>query len=379
MSMLNKLAAKAASNSAGELKMIPVEDLVPSERNFYRLCDIDTLADSIAANGLEQNLVVKADTNGKYRLVTGHRRLEAIRRLRNRGVNIDTVPCIVRPKESSALEMLRMIASNQYRELSDYEKMEQTQLALDAVKQLKADKVAKVGQVSMEGPVREIVSKLTGMSGPAVSKYAGIAENLENGLKEKMKLGLLPFTVAYSACKLPADWQRELLEQAGVAAITEQMVRAVVDGHTEKPEKNVQVEQKDRQEKPPTVVEPTAPAEPAPREKKTAPAEPGKPEKSTEPVESGRFGQLRSTLSGKPANLEDTAWNEHLVWRKEPPAEDVAAVVMVGYGKTFWNGHDEPQFGWWRAAEGKWYQDENCQLLFSAPVLGWFKIPEWEE
>lgn len=120
MSMLQTLAAKAASN-AGEMRMIPVDDLVPSEKNFYRLCDIDALADSIAANGLEQNLVVKADTNGKYRLVTGHRRLEAIRRLRNRGMKIEKVPCIVRPKESNALEMLRMIASNQYRELSDYE------------------------------------------------------------------------------------------------------------------------------------------------------------------------------------------------------------------------------------------------------------------
>ena len=99
MSMLQTLAAKAASN-AGEMRMIPVDDQVPSEKNFYRLCDIDALADSIAANGLEQNLVVKADTNGKYRLVTGHRRLEAIRRLRNRGIKIEKVPCIVRPKES---------------------------------------------------------------------------------------------------------------------------------------------------------------------------------------------------------------------------------------------------------------------------------------
>ena len=140
MSMLQTLAAKAASN-AGEMRMIPVDDLVPSEKNFYRLCDIDTLADSIAANGLEQNLVVKADTNGKYRLVTGHRRLEAIRRLRNRGIKIEKVPCIVRPQESNALEMLRMIASNQYRELSDYEKMQQTQLALAAVKELKAARV----------------------------------------------------------------------------------------------------------------------------------------------------------------------------------------------------------------------------------------------
>lgn len=458
MSMLQSLAAKAASN-AGEMRMIPVDDLVPSEKNFYRLCDIDTLADSIAANGLEQNLVVKADTNGKYRLVTGHRRLEAIRRLRNRGVKIEKVPCIVRPKESSALEMLRMIASNQYRELSDYEKMQQTQLALAAVKELKAAKVAKVGEIPLDGPVRETVSRLTGMSGPTVSKYSGISEHLTAALKEKMKLGLLPFTVAYSASKLPKEWQQEILEKAGSEAITDQVVRDVSENRAVKEalygylgdkidpdataaeneayletelcrshtgysgigcdvhcdpdkimlggglvrwcvtvtphkfvsialgqyselcvgrlkRKKVQVEQPVLEA--PTVEEP-ADVAPAVTESADEPIVPEPPADTVPemPVESGRFGQLRNSLSGKPADLEDTAWDEHLVWRKEPPVEDLQAVVMVAYSTLYGNVDNEPRFGWWSAAEGLWYQDKSHGLKFAAPVLGWFKVPEW--
>ena len=458
MSMLQSLAAKAASN-AGEMRMIPVDDLVPSEKNFYRLCDIDTLADSIAANGLEQNLVVKADTNGKYRLVTGHRRLEAIRRLRNRGVKIEKVPCIVRPKESSALEMLRMIASNQYRELSDYEKMQQTQLALAAVKELKAAKVAKVGEIPLDGPVRETVSRLTGMSGPTVSKYSGISEHLTAALKQKMKLGLLPFTVAYSASKLPKEWQQEILEKAGSEAITDQVVRDVSENRAVKEalygylgdkidpdataaeneayletelcrshtgysgigcdvhcdpdkimlggglvrwcvtvtphkfvsialgqyselcvgrlkRKKVQVEQPVLEA--PTVEEP-ADVAPAVTESADEPIVPEPPADTVPemPVESGRFGQLRNSLSGKPADLEDTAWDEHLVWRKEPPVEDLQAVVMVAYSTLYGNVDNEPRFGWWSAAEGLWYQDKSHGLKFAAPVLGWFKVPEW--
>lgn len=469
MSMLQTLAAKAASN-AGEMRMIPVDDLVPSEKNFYRLCDIDTLADSIAANGLEQNLVVKADTNGKYRLVTGHRRLEAIRRLRNRGIKIEKVPCIVRPKESNALEMLRMIASNQYRELSDYEKMQQTQLALAAVKELKAARVEKVGEIPLDGPVRETVSRLTGMSGPTVSKYSGISEHLTAALKEKMKLGLLPFTVAYSASKLPKEWQQEILEKAGTAAITDQMVRDVSENravkealygylgdkidpdataaeneayletelcrsHTgysgigcdvhcdpdkimlgggpvrwcvtvtphkfvsialgqyselcvgrwtrKKVRENVQLEQEERADiefahvNPPTdTVESGASRTPPPTDEPVV-AEPPADTVPEMPVESGRFGQLRNRLSGKPADLEDTAWDEHLVWRKEPPVEDLQAVVMVAYSTLYGNVDNEPRFGWWSAAEGLWYQDKSHGLKFAAPVLGWFKVPEW--
>ena len=476
MSMLQTLAAKAASN-AGEMRMIPVDDLVPSEKNFYRLCDIDALADSIAANGLEQNLVVKADTNGKYRLVTGHRRLEAIRRLRNRGVKIEKVPCIVRPKESNALEMLRMIASNQYRELSDYEKMQQTQLALAAVKELKAAKVEKVGEIPLDGPVRDTVSRLTGMSGPTVSKYSGISEHLTAALKEKMKLGLLPFTVAYSASKLPKEWQQEILEKAGTAAITDQMVRDVSENravkealygylgdkidpdataaeneayletelcrsHTgysgigcdvhcdpdkimlgggpvrwsvtvtphkfvsialekyselcvgrwkrKKVRENVQVEQEKAEPKERADIESSPTSPPAGTVENGASRTPPpvdepvvtEPPADTVPethVESGRFGQLRNTLSGKAADLDDTAWDEHLVWRKEPPVEDVQAVVRIGYSRVAPGKADKVSIGWWGAEDGRWFHDESHGLALETPVLGWFKVPEWKE
>ena len=217
MGYLDKLKAKADSNAAGELKMLPLEALEPSSRNFYRMCEIDQLADSIAANGLEQNLVVKAETGGKYRIVTGHRRYQALLRLVSRGMRIQTVPCIVRPAESDAQEMLRMIASNQYRELTDYEKMVQVEQATTAVKTLRSVKVAELGGIRLDGPTREVVSRLTGMSGPAVSKYAGIAEKLIPELKARMEQGLLPFTVAYAACRYPAGWQMQVFKQHQLA------------------------------------------------------------------------------------------------------------------------------------------------------------------
>ena len=219
MGYLDKLKAKADSNAAGELKMLPLEALEPSSRNFYRMCEIDQLADSIAANGLEQNLVVKAETGGKYRIVTGHRRYQALLRLVSRGVRIQTVPCIVRPAESDAQEMLRMIASNQYRELTDYEKMVQVEQATTAVKTLRSVKVAELGGIRLDGPTREVVSRLTGMSGPAVSKYAGIAEKLIPELKARMEQGLLPFTVAYAACQYPAGWQKDMTGSLGMVSL----------------------------------------------------------------------------------------------------------------------------------------------------------------
>ena len=491
MGYLDKLKAKADSNAAGELKMLPLEALEPSSRNFYRMCEIDQLADSIAANGLEQNLVVKAETGGKYRIVTGHRRYQALLRLVSRGVRIQTVPCIVRPAESDAQEMLRMIASNQYRELTDYEKMVQVEQATTAVKTLRSVKVAELGGIRLDGPTREVVSRLTGMSGPAVSKYAGIAEKLIPELKARMEQGLLPFTVAYAACRYPAGWQMQVFKQhqlacdagpvsealvTGVAysnAVREALYSSVSDtidptadeaGNVERlkkvwcrnnasasipgagfvdcaPDKititgagnnwrvemtptrfvivalgmwkgmctgrwkqeearkrfkDVSREALDRMdgELEELAEEPTgerqtaeglpssaAAAAPSPdgegSERELPPPPPtddpaDAEEKSA--VESGRYGELRNALSGKSAALEDKAWDQIIVWNREPPPEDVYAVVHY----RIIEGIEMEELAYWHKARGIWSTDECGAYALEANVLGWFRVPKWD-
>ena len=498
MGYLDKLKAKADSNAAGELKMLPLEALEPSSRNFYRMCEIDQLADSIAANGLEQNLVVKAETGGKYRIVTGHRRYQALLRLVSRGVRIQTVPCIVRPAESDAQEMLRMIASNQYRELTDYEKMVQVEQATTAVKTLRSVKVAELGGIRLDGPTREVVSRLTGMSGPAVSKYAGIAEKLIPELKARMEQGLLPFTVAYAACQYPAGWQKKMLEcctaamgladvqgtaqeravrEALFSDIAEEMdptanpeenashlralgggaawripgggiVQGVNDGAivigggsvswrvevplfkfciiacNEHPDmltgnwkqeearkrfKDVSREALDRMDgeleelaEVPTgerqaaegLPSSAAAAAPSPdgegseREFPPLPAaeeaesgtsrtppptdDPADAEEESA-VESGRYGELRNALSGKSAALEDKAWDQIIVWNREPPPEDVYAVVHYRVEDSEMDG-----LAYWHKARGVWSMDRNGAYALEADVLGWFRVPKWD-
>ena len=490
MGYLDKLKAKADSNAAGELKMLPLEALEPSSRNFYRMCEIDQLADSIAANGLEQNLVVKAETGGKYRIVTGHRRYQALLRLVSRGVRIQTVPCIVRPAESDAQEMLRMIASNQYRELTDYEKMVQVEQATTAVKTLRSVKVAELGGIRLDGPTREVVSRLTGMSGPAVSKYAGIAEKLIPELKARMEQGLLPFTVAYAACRYPAGWQMQVFKQhqlacdagpvsealvTGVAysnAVKEALYSSVSDtidptadeaGNVERlkkewcrnnagasipgagfvdcaPDKititgagnnwrvemtptrfvivalgmwksmctgrwkqeearkrfkDVSREALDRMdgELEELAEEPTgerqaaeglpssaAAAAPSPSgegsERELPPPPPTDDPADAEEesaVESGRFGELRNALSGKSAVLEDKAWDQIIVWNREPPPEDVYAVVHYRIKDSEMEG-----LAYWHKARGVWSMDEYGAYALEADVLGWFRVPKWD-
>lgn len=84
-----------------ELLDIPVSTLVEHHENVRTEYDDDgiaELAQSIAANGLLQPLLVHGGQDGTYQLIAGHRRLRAIKLLvdTKRWKKTQTVPCMVR-------------------------------------------------------------------------------------------------------------------------------------------------------------------------------------------------------------------------------------------------------------------------------------------
>jgi ParB/RepB/Spo0J family partition protein len=65
---------------APNVQYLPIDQLIPAEDNFRGpVGDVTELADSIRAVGILQHLVVSPKADGGYRLVFGHRRLEAAR------------------------------------------------------------------------------------------------------------------------------------------------------------------------------------------------------------------------------------------------------------------------------------------------------------
>lgn len=211
MSMIKDLL-QPESDSGVEL--IAANDLMPNPENFYGLRDIEELANSILANGLEQNLVVTPAGGGKYRILTGGRRYAANELNRGKGCGLEELPCIVRPAEEPAAEMLRLITTNQHRELNDYERVQQVARAYAAVKELREKGVEKVGGLDIETlPPRNAVAAITGMAIGSIPKYAAIAKNLYPPLMEWMKEERLPLTVAYELSRWPEKWQKEVAER----------------------------------------------------------------------------------------------------------------------------------------------------------------------
>lgn len=93
------------------IQRIPIEDIQNNAKNFYGLRDVDGLANTIALTKIVEPLIVtenpKADEGeGKYLLISGHRRKAAWQILLNDGRTTDhTLPCIVRRFEPRVITM----------------------------------------------------------------------------------------------------------------------------------------------------------------------------------------------------------------------------------------------------------------------------------
>jgi ParB/RepB/Spo0J family partition protein len=92
---------------APNVQYLPIDQLVPAEDNFRGpVGDVSELAESIRAVGILQHLVVTPKADGGYRLVFGHRRLEAARQ-----AGLTEVPAEIRDY-SDAERFTAMFAEN---------------------------------------------------------------------------------------------------------------------------------------------------------------------------------------------------------------------------------------------------------------------------
>ena len=107
---------------------VDVDDLESNPKNFYGLRDIDGLAGLIAVSHFVEPLTVFQKADGKYMIISGHRRRAAVQKLLEDGVYTERkLPCIVKAQEKISIEqdngetvefdedavnMLHLIASN---------------------------------------------------------------------------------------------------------------------------------------------------------------------------------------------------------------------------------------------------------------------------
>lgn len=130
--ILNEVTQTAEKSDEAQISeqivYIDIDDLESNPKNFYGLRDVDALAGLIAVSHLVEPLTVSKKADGKYRIISGHRRRAAVEKLLTEGVYSERkLPCIIKTLkkieieqengetiefDEDAVEMLNLIASN---------------------------------------------------------------------------------------------------------------------------------------------------------------------------------------------------------------------------------------------------------------------------
>jgi len=197
-----------------EIINIDVEDLIPSQDNFYHVDD--ELKRSIELVGVLQPLLVSKLENGKYKIIAGHRRRLAVLSLLEEGKEeMRFVPCMF--KKEDVRDRLALIMANRFRDKTDWEKMMEAVQAEELAKELKKE-------YGLNGRTREVLAEITGTTEAQLGRYKAIYNNLSSRLMKNFKENVINVSVAVELCGMSEEGQEKAadqVEKAGTLSLIE--------------------------------------------------------------------------------------------------------------------------------------------------------------
>lgn len=205
-----------------EIKLLDIDNIVADENNFYRVVDDEAierqnelLQADILARGIQQPIAVKPLADGKFKIISGHRRTEICRRLVKAGHDdFKLIPAIIKidvstdPDDVKNIETeINLIMSNATtRELSDWEKVQQVSRLNELYKGLK-----KAGK-KIPGRVNELIAEKLNLSKTQVGRYGKIDKNLSSDYKKQLKNGKIAISTADALASKSAEEQKKMYQ-----------------------------------------------------------------------------------------------------------------------------------------------------------------------
>lgn len=204
-----QLADVSDSDTSGkeQIEYIDLELLDGDEANFYSIKGINTLAANIELCGLQQPLRVRPVENGRYKVVSGHRRRAALQSLAAEDPDKwRQVACIVeRGDESPAMSELRLILANSdTRQLTSAEISQQAERVEMLLYQLKEE------GVEFPGRMRDQVAAACKVSSTKLGVLKVIREKLIPAYLDLFNADKLPEASAYALAKMPETLQKDI-------------------------------------------------------------------------------------------------------------------------------------------------------------------------
>lgn len=195
-----------------QIEYISLSLIDEDPNNFYQLSYLDELAANIAFCGLQQPIRVRQKENGRYIIVSGHRRRAAVAMLAEEDPERwQEVSCIVeRDSVSPSLQQLRLIYANaNTRKMSPAEISQQAEQVTDLLYQLKEE------GYEFPGRMRDHVAEAMNISKSKLARLKVIRENLDESWVDAWKDGTLTESQAYELAQMHKFWQAIIKEEWG--------------------------------------------------------------------------------------------------------------------------------------------------------------------
>lgn len=196
------------------MREIPVDNIRDNPRNFYPQPDpaaLSALADSIRANGLlEPPTVVPSGDGQTYRLISGHSRMAAVRKILTSGEEsgrFEKVLCRVLPSMSEYQEQAAVIEANRQRVKSN------ALLADEAERLTEAYIKRREAGEPLPGRIRDYVAEALQVKATKVANLSAIKNGLKvPGIVERWKHNEIPEAAALMISRMNIDEQYRLLD-----------------------------------------------------------------------------------------------------------------------------------------------------------------------
>lgn len=188
-----------------QITYLPRDQIDSDEKNFYQLSDLEGLADNISVVGLQQPIRVRMGQDGRYTIISGHRRRAAVELLAAEDPDRwAEIPCIIdQTQMSPALTQLALIYGNaNTRTKTDAELAEEAEQVKDLLYRLKEEE-----GFQFPGRMRDHVAEIVGASKSKLSRLAAIQKGLSAGWKPSWQSGKLPESSASVLAAQPPYYQ----------------------------------------------------------------------------------------------------------------------------------------------------------------------------
>lgn len=193
--------------------IIKLEDLVPFKDHPYKVIENESmieLTESIAEHGILNPLLVRPleGEDGKYEIISGHRRYAAEQKLGMR-----KVPCTVHFIDRDAATVMMVDSNCQRTELLPSEKAFAYKMKMDAIKRMPGRKPAEnVSPVETQKRSSEIIAKEAGESRAQIDRYIRLTCLVPELLQyvDEGKIGMRP---AVEMSYLDEEIQRDIVDR----------------------------------------------------------------------------------------------------------------------------------------------------------------------